>query len=73
MRLHSLNSAIHKRVLLSAMPGDWTWCEPTRGGWVGVRSFGNGMGTAIAIGGVLLYSYVKRYEREQKEKAAAAQ
>ena len=55
------------------MPADWTWCEPTRGGWVGVRSFGNGMGTAIAIGGVLLYSYVKRYEREQKEKAAAAQ
>jgi hypothetical protein len=39
---------------------------------MGARSFGNGMGTAIAIGGVLLYSFVKRYERQQKDEAAAA-
>jgi hypothetical protein len=38
-----------------------------------VSSIGNGTGTAIAIGGVLLYSFVKRYERQQKEKIAVAQ
>jgi hypothetical protein len=65
---------MNKRILRSAMPRTGRGVNSlTREGLMAAHSFGNGMGTAIAIAGVLLYSFVKRYERQQKDKAAAAQ